>query len=392
MTDRRDTSALALWAEVDLGCIRRNVARIKGLLSPGTAMLAVVKANAYGHGEVEAATAAIEGGADWLGVARVQEGAALRRAGIENRILLLAQPPPFALPLAAEFNLTPTIDTEEGARAWCDLAGPGERLRCHLKVDTGMHRYGVPCDQAEAFIDLLRSLPGVDLEGIWTHFAVAEEVANVFTSHQYKLFEELLESPKVAGLMRHISNSAGALTKPEAHLDLVRCGIATYGIYPSPALAGTVELEPAMSLKSRVGLVKRLTAGEAISYGQRYTLERDALVATVPCGYADGLRRRLTNRGEVLIRGRRYRISGTVTMDHFLVDAGDDEVAVGDEVVILGRQGSEAITAQEMAELLETIPYEVVCGISARVPRIYLNSGEVAPGNAPRVTTAQSLE
>jgi alanine racemase len=369
------TGALALWAEVDLDCIRRNVSRIKGLIRPGTLLLAVVKANAYGHGEVEAAGAAIDGGADWLGVARVEEGAALRRAGIDRPILLLAEPPVNALPAAAQYNLTPTIYTEAAARAWAEQAGPSRRLRCHLKVDTGMHRYGVPCDEAERFIDLVRSLDGLELEGIWTHFAVAEDVSNSFTSQQHKLFGELLDGlgRKTDGLIRHMSNSAGSLTFPEAHLDLVRTGIATYGIYPSPALAGTLELEPAMSLKSRVGMVKRLAAGESISYGQRYTLERDGLVATIPCGYADGLRRALTNTGEVLIRGRRYRISGTITMDHFLVDVGDDEVQIGDEVVILGRQGDEEVTAQEMADKLGTIPYEVVCGISARVRRIYLN-------------------
>ncbi|MEX0789225.1 MAG: alanine racemase, partial [Actinomycetota bacterium] len=335
----------------------------------------VVKANAYGHGEVEVAGAAIEGGADWLGVARVEEGAALRLAGIDRPILLLAQPPVSALPAAAEYNLTPTIYTEEAARAWSEQAGSGKRLRCHLKVDTGMHRYGVPREDAAAFIALLDALRGVELEGIWTHFAVAEDVSNSFTSQQHKLFIELLDElgPRTGGLIRHISNSAGALTFPEAHLDLVRVGIAGYGIYPSPALGDTVELEPAMSLKARVGMVKRLAAGESISYGQRYTLEKVSTVATVPCGYADGLRRSLTNLGEVLIRGKRYLISGTITMDHFLVDAGDDELQAGDEVVILGRQGEEQVTAQQMADKLGTIPYEVVCGVSARVRRIYLN-------------------
>lgn len=368
------TDSLALWAEVDLDCIRRNVARIKGLLQPGTALLAVVKANAYGHGEVEAAGAAIDGGADWLGVARVDEGAALRRAGIDRPILLLAQPPLNALPAAAEHRLTPTLYTEDAARAWAAQAAGG-RLRCHLKVDTGMHRYGVPYEQAEAFLARLRAMEGLEVEGIWTHFAVAEDVTNAFTAQQHKLFVELLDSlgPKAGGLIRHMSNSAGALTLPEAHLDMVRTGIATYGICPVEELIDTLKLEPAMSVKSRVGMVKRLAAGEAISYGQRYTLSAPGWVATVPCGYADGLRRSLTNSGEVLIRGRRYRISGTITMDHFLVDTGDDEVEVGDEVVILGRQGTEEVTAHEMAAKLGTIPYEVVCGISARVPRIYRN-------------------
>jgi alanine racemase len=244
-----------------------------------------------------------------------------------------------------------------------------------LKVDTGMHRYGVPYDDAGRFLDLLRSIDGVEVEGIWTHFAVAEDVTNAFTAQQHKLFCELLDSlgTRADGLIRHMSNSAGALTLPEAHLDMVRTGIAIYGICPVEELIDTLKLEPAMSVKSRAGMVKRLAAGEAISYGQRYTMRAPGWVTTVPCGYADGLRRSLSNSGEVLIRGKRYLISGTITMDHFLVDTGDDEVQVGDEVVILGRQGAEQVTAHEMAAKLGTIPYEVVCGISARVPRIYLD-------------------
>ncbi len=323
------TDSLALWAEVDLDCIRRNVSRIKGLIKPGTLLLTVVKANAYGHGEVEAAGAAIDGGADWLGVARVEEGAALRRAGIDCPILLLAQPPVSALS-RRRGTQSYADDLHRGGRQGLVGAGAVPESASYATsrstpACTGME---CPAEQAEQFIDLLRSLDGVELQGIWTHFAVAEDVSNSFTSQQHKLFLELLESlgSKTDGLIRHMSNSAGSLTFPDAHLDLVRAGIASYGIYPSPALSETVELEPAMSLKSRVGMVKCLPAGEAISYGQRYTLSRDGLVATVPCGYADGLRRSLTNSGEVLIRGRRYRISGTITMDHFLVDAGDDEL------------------------------------------------------------------
>ncbi|MDQ4148959.1 MAG: alanine racemase [Actinomycetota bacterium] len=365
-----------IWAEVDLGCIRRNAQRIKGMLQPGTRLLAVVKANAYGHGEVEAARAAIEGGADWLGVARVQEGLALRRTGIDRPILLLAEPPPGALSAAVAFDLTPTVYTERSVRELADLAAmQATRIKVHVKVDTGMHRYGVACEHAEEFLGLIGARGSVDVEGIWTHFAVAEDVTNPFTIKQCSRFMELLASMAPRdGLIRHICNSAGTITLPSAHLDMVRAGIAIYGIYPAPRLAPLVDLEPAMSVKSRVGLVKRLAAGEAISYGQRYTLSRDAYVATIPCGYADGLRRSLSNNGDVLIRGRRYGISGTITMDHFLVDVGDDSVEVGDEVVILGSQGGEWITAQEIADRIDTIPYEVVCGISARVPRYYRDS------------------
>ncbi|MGH2707941.1 MAG: alanine racemase, partial [Actinomycetota bacterium] len=261
----------------------------------------------------------------------------------------------------------------------------GRRIPVHVKVDTGMHRYGVAPEEVGAFWKELEALESLRVEGIWSHFAVAEEVLNPFTERQHRRFLEVLGtlgalgSPgapgeRADGFLRHLSNSAGLLTFPEAHLDMVRAGIAIYGIHPSPALEDRVRLEPALSLKARVGLARPLRMGEAISYGQRYVLARDGSVATVPCGYADGLSRSLTNRGEVLIRGRRYRISGTVTMDHFMVDLGGDEVSAGDEVVLLGRQETEAITAREIADTLGTIPYEVVAGLSARVPRVYLEA------------------
>jgi alanine racemase len=367
---------LGLWAEIDLGCIRRNVRRIKAALGSQTALLNVVKANAYGHGEVEVARAAIEGGADWLGVARVEEGAALRRAGIEKPILLLAEPPAGAVAAAVANDLTPSIYSRPALTAFQRAARTaGRKVSVHLKVDTGMHRYGVLPESAGAFVELIDSLDELRLEGIWTHFAVAEDVTNSFTQQQHKLFIEVLDSlgERARSLIRHICNSAGTLTLPEGHYDMVRAGIVTYGIHPSHGLAHLLELEPAMSLKSRIGLTKRLRSGEAISYGQKYTLERDAFVSTVPCGYADGLRRSLSNLGEVLIQGRRYRICGTITMDHFLVDSGSHELPVGEEVVILGCQGEECISAQEIADRLGTIPYEVVCGVSARVKRVYVD-------------------
>lgn len=374
----------AIWAEVDLGCIRRNTRRIKQMLAPGTLLLAVVKANAYGHGEVEGAHAVLEGGADWLGVARVEEGVTLRRAGIQTPILLLAEPPRGALNLAVASNLTPTVYTDESARTLAGLAARGNRVKVHVKVDTGMHRYGVPCEDAPRFMSFLNSLEGIEVSGVWTHFAVAEEVTNPYTTMQCSRFLGLLDELVPGdGVIRHMCNSAGAITLPSAHLDMVRAGIALWGIHPSPELGHLVELEPAMSFKSRVGMIKRLATGEAISYGQKYRMSRDGWVVTVPCGYADGLRRALGNTGEVLIRGKRYRISGTITMDHFLVDVGDDEMGVGEEVVILGSQGQDRITAQEIADWLGTIPYEVVCGISARVPRLYKDAHRYPAGDPP---------
>jgi len=365
---------LALWAEIDLDAVKGNVERLKNLLSPGTALLAVVKAGGYGHGDVEAARAALEGGADWLGVARVHEGAALRDAGITCPILLLAEPPPGAIEQAVRLHLTPTIYSKDCAAAFSSAASrAGRQVSAHIKVDTGMHRYGVLPEDLQAVCDFAGRLEGLHVTGIWSHFAVAEDVLNPFTTKQFASFQVAVSSlgPVANGWTRHIANSAGTITMPKAHLDMVRCGIAIYGIHPSPALQTQIDLKPAMSLKSRVGLTKTIKKGEPISYGQRYVMPADGLVASIPCGYADGLRRALSNNCEVLVRGKRYPVCGTVTMDHFMINAAEDLLEAGDEVVIIGSQGEDRISAQEIANRIDTIPYEIVCGINSRVPRLY---------------------
>ncbi|MGH2687595.1 MAG: alanine racemase, partial [Actinomycetota bacterium] len=266
--------------------------------------------------------------------------------------------------------------TPRGLEAFAGAARKaGREAVVHVKVDTGMHRYGLPPGELGAMLDAVAATGVLRAGGVWSHFAVAEDVLNPFTTAQLALYLRTVEAlgEREDGLVRHMANSAGIMTCPEAHLDMARTGIAIYGIHPSPGLAGRVALEPALSLKARVGMVKRLGAGEAVSYGQRYRLEAEATVATVPCGYADGLRRSLTNAGPVLVGGRRRRIAGTVTMDHFLIDVGDDPVSAGDEVVLIGRQGEEQVTAQEVADLIGTIPYEVVCGLSALIPRRYVD-------------------
>lgn len=372
---------LPLWAEIDLGCIRRNVERMKGILAPRTMLLTVVKANGYGHGDVESARAAIDGGADWLGIARVSEGAALRDAGITKPLLLLAEPPPAAIHRAVELDLIPTIYTLQIARILSEEATQREKIiPVHVKVDTGMHRYGVAVEEAVDFVAAIDRMKGLEVQGLWSHFAVAEDVLNPITKQQLEKFHDVLDAlgPRTEGMIRHLSNSAGAMTLPESHFDMVRVGIAVYGVHPSSSLVDAVELEPAMALKTRVGMVKRLGGGESVSYGHRYTTSNVTTIATAPCGYADGVNRSLSNRGEVLIRGKRYLIAGTITMDHLLVDVGDDQVEVGDEVVLIGRQGTEEITAHSIADLLGTIPYEVMCGVSARVPRIYTGDNKQA--------------
>ena len=361
---------VALWVEIDAKAIARNVAKLRSLLAPGVDLLAVVKANAYGHGDEVAAAAALEGGANWLGVARVEEGESLRRTGVQAPILVLAEPPIGLVQRAIAARLVPTIYTASMAEAFAALSA--DPYPIHVKVDTGMHRYGVLPKDLKSLIDHIDGLKKLEIKGLCSHFAVAEDVMNPATQKQFEIFMQVIDDLGGRGeqMNKHMANSAATLTFPDAHLDMVRPGISIYGIPPSLALADVVALEPALGLKSRVGLVKRLDAGEAISYGQRYRLEKESTIATVPCGYADGVRRALTNIGEVLIGGNTYTISGTITMDHLLVDVGDDEVHVGDEVVLIGRQGDQQITAHDVASKIGTIPYEVVCGISARVPRM----------------------
>ena len=368
-----------VWAEVDLGAVRHNVSRLVALARPGQ-LCAVVKANGYGHGAVPVAHAALDGGATWLGVALVEEGVELRDAGIEAPILVLSEPPLDAMDEVVGRRLTPTLYTEPGveaaAKAVAD-AGVDYRLAVHVKVDTGMHRVGAAPEAALGLADAVNRRPELRLGALWTHLAVADEPDNEFTDLQLERFERVRLTLQRRGILPdlvHAANSAGLIAHPASRYNFVRCGIAIYGIDPDPALAGRVDLRPAMSLKARVSYVKEVSAGDRISYGLRYEFNHHAVVATVPAGYADGVTRRLSFvDGQVLIGGHRHPIAGTVTMDQITVDCGPDaDVAPGDDVVLIGRQGTDEITAQEWADRLDTIAYEVVCGIGPRVPRVYV--------------------
>lgn len=366
------------WVEVDLDAIRHNTALLAARAAPA-GLMAVVKADGYGHGAVAVALAALEVGATWLGVALVEEGVELREAGIDAPVLLLAEPPPAAAEAVVAAALTPVVHTrryiEALAKATAD-AGAVESLPVHLKVDTGMHRVGCAPQEALDLARAARRHRELRLEGLLTHFAVADEPANAYTAEQLGRFEAVRAELAQAGIrppVVHAANSAGLLTQPRSRYDLVRCGIALYGIPPAPALAGLLPLRPALSLRARASFVRRLAAGERLSYGLRYRLRAPSTVATVPLGYADGVPRRLGEvGGEVLAGGRRRPIAGTVTMDQLLVDLGADAFEAGDEVVLIGRQGDEEITAAQWAERLDTIPYEVCCAIGVRVPRRYL--------------------
>ena len=357
--------------QIDLDAIRHNVRTTK----PADAeLMAVVKADAYGHGDARVTRAALEAGATWIGVALVEEGIGLRDAGIDAPILVLSEFPPGSERDALAARLTPTLYTTDGldrlVAAARDLgASPG----VHVKVDTGMHRVGLYPPESVSEFAALVGAAGFELEGLWTHFALAES-DDEGTTKQLRWLLAAADGLRARGTRPrylHAANSAGALRFPEAHLDVVRVGAAAYGLDPGGGIGPRAGLRPALRWVSTVTLVHRLPAGERVSYGWTYELGRDANVATVPVGYGDGYARALSNAAEVLIRGRRHRVSGTVTMDQLLVDCGDDEVRPGDEVVLIGDQGAERITAEEVAGHMGTIGYEVVTTISERVPREY---------------------
>jgi alanine racemase len=365
------------WATVDLDAIAANVDTLVRLVAP-SAVCAVVKADGYGHGAVPVARAALEAGASWLAVAHVGEGERLREAGLDAPVLVLSEPEPSDFGRLVDAGLEVTLFSAAGVDAAAAAAARGP-LRAHLKVDTGMHRVGAQPDEVVPLARRIADTPGLELAALWTHLAVADEPDDPFTELQLRRYREALAALEAEGLappLRHAANSAGAIGHPEARFDLVRCGIAVYGLPPSPALDGVVPLRPAMSLCARVSHVKTVAAGDAISYGQRHRFDHDARVATVTIGYADGVRRDLFQRGgEVLLHGTRCPIVGTVTMDQIMVECGDLPVQVGDEAVLFGTQGGATISVDEVAERLDTIAYEVICGVGPRVERRCVRSG-----------------
>jgi alanine racemase len=355
------------WVEVDLDAIRHNVRTLK---PEDVELMAVVKADAYGHGDVAVVEAALDAGASWIGVALVEEGLRLREAGIEAPILVLSEFPPGSELQAITAGLTPSLYSD-AALDRLSGATPGREIGVHVKVDTGMHRAGVyPPGATRAFVDRVASR-GLRVEALWTHYASSSEDEKT-TLIQLEWFLAVVEEVRAAGhapTLLHTANSGATILYPETHLDLVRTGIAMYGLEPAPGVADGLGLRPALTWRSKVAATRRLPAGERVSYGHRYQLERDANVATVPVGYADGYPRILSSRADVLIRGHRCRVAGSVTMDQLIVDCGDVPVEPGDDVVLLGHQGEQTVTAEELARHADTIGYEIVTGIGERVPR-----------------------
>ncbi|MGH8902713.1 MAG: alanine racemase [Egibacteraceae bacterium] len=367
------------WAEIDLDAIVANVVALKAQAA-ASRLMAVVKADGYGHGLVPTAWAAIAGGADWLAVALVEEGCALRAAGVDVPILVMAEMPAAAIGQLLDAALTPTVYTSEFLHTLDRTAADrgGEPISVHLKLDTGMRRVGVPQPGWEDALRLVRASNGLRLEGLWSHFAVADEPDHPFIAHQSREFRRGIDLATSLGArpdLIHLCNSAGTLALHEDHYDMVRPGLAIYGLEPAPGLAASCPLRPALAFRSQLSLVKPLAAGEAVSYGLRWTAQADTTVGTVPAGYADGVVRALSNLGEVVVGGRRVPIVGTVCMDQFLVEVGDLAVRAGDDVVLIGAQDGAVVTAEDWASWLGTINYEIVCGIGKRVPRVYIGNG-----------------
>ena len=360
--------------EVHLDAIRHNAARLAEIA--GTPVCAVIKADGYGHGAVEVARAALEGGASWLAVALVEEGRTLRDAGIDAPILVLAEPPVASIPALLDADLTATVYRETFITA-ADAAGRsrGEPVAVHLKADTGMGRVGVPEYDWDERLRQVVAAEGMRVDGVFTHLACADEPDKDTTDRQLDAFDRFLDLAVKLGLPSprwiHAANSAGTLLHPGARRELVRTGIALYGLSPAADLdAADFGLRPALSLVTEVTFAKRVAAGTAVSYGHRWAAPADGWIATLPLGYADGVPRALTNVGEVLIGGRRRPIAGTVCMDQILVWCGDDEPTVGDEAVLLGTQGDEHLRVEEWAAHKGTITYEIVTQLTARLPRV----------------------
>jgi len=369
------------WAEIDLDALRHNVRALQGVLAPPARLCVVVKANAYGHGAVEVARAAADAGAWGFGVATVDEAEELRRAGLRDPVILLDLTTPEEAGRIVAHDIAAAVADLESARALSEAAALQRRTaRLHLKVDTGMGRAGCTPDAAPALAGAIAALPAATLEGCFTHFPDADAPDLTPVRGQLTMFADVMRGLRAAGLsrvLRHAANSAATLALPESHFDLVRCGIAAYGILPAPHLAARVPLRPVMRLCARVVQVKRVPPGTTVGYGREYRTPRETTIATVPLGYADGYPRLAWPSATVALAarrgGRRVPLAGRISMDQLTVDAGDGEVRKGDEVELWG----PAVPVEEVAAAAQTIPWELLVRVAPRVPRVYTAGGAV---------------
>lgn len=365
-------------ALVSLSAFRNNLGVVRSHIGQGVKIMAIVKANAYGHGAVRIAAEAVTAGAEYLGVARVFEGIELREAGIAQKTLVFEVVPREEEETAIANDLELTVVDSEGAKRLSEAAGRiRKKVRIHAKIDTGMGRLGMDFRQAAHIVETAARCPHVELMGIYSHFATSDDPDLSFALGQLHHFNSVLEQlqrQKVNVGLRHMANSGAILTMPESYFDMVRPGIMIYGYPPRRGMISKVPLKPVLSLVSNVAMVKSVDANTSISYSRRYFTRTKTRIATIPIGYADGFVRLMTNKAEAIIEGKRYPVVGTVCMDHVMADVGPgDEVHEGDEVVLIGRDGSEVIDAWDIAEKVGTIPYEVTCLITQRVARIHVD-------------------
>ena len=361
--------------EVDLGALEFNYRQIRKRIPSGVKLLAVVKADAYGHGAIPVSLRLEKSGVEYLGVAIPEEGVELRKGGVKAPILVLGGIFGAEVDQIFRFRLTPVIFRKDSLKILSREAEKrGRRVKVHLKVDTGMGRLGVPLNLWPEFLKEVRRFPRIDIEGILSHFSMTDEERD-FTQDQWRAFQRAVATAQELGISSqylHMASSATLTAFPAYCAGLVRPGIMLYGSYPSPAFQSLVQLKPVMTLKTRIHFLKRVPPGTRISYGGTFTTKRESLVATLPIGYADGYSRHLSNHGEVLIHGKRAPVLGKVCMDFIMVDVTDiPRVSVGDEVILMGKQGREQITPEEIAEKINSISYEVLCSIGKRVPRVY---------------------
>lgn len=369
-------------ADIDLSAIRTNIETMKGCIPQGKKLLAVIKANAYGHGSVQVAKE-LDDLSDYYGVACIEEAIELRKAGITKPILILGYTHDSQFEQIVSYDITQTIYTYVQAATLSKVAKRmGKTAKIHIKLDTGMNRIGFKCNADSVFeIVKISKLPGIDMEGIFTHYFKADSIDKTSAMEQLAKYTKMVDWLEEAGIhfaIRHISNSAGTMEMPNDTYDMVRSGISTYGLYPSEEMnKEACVLYPAMSFKSHVSHVKMVPAGETVGYGGTYTLPCEKRIATVGVGYADGYPRALSNKGRVLVRGQFAPVVGRVCMDQIMIDVSDiTGVTVGDEVVLFGKQGDNIIPVEEPADMSSSFNYEFVCDINRRVPRVFFKDGK----------------
>jgi alanine racemase len=367
-----------VWAEVNLDALRHNLAFIRARVGEDVEIMAVVKADGYGHGAREIVQALIPAGVSWFGVANTLEGIVVRSVDPDIQIMVLGQVFPENVPDIFSYNLTPIVcDYETAEILDREAQRCKKRLVVHVKIDTGMGRIGVWHEDFQCFLDDVGKLTHLKIDGFLSHFPSSDEDAE-FSHSQVSIFKKVVSEAareQIRARILHMANSAAILKLPASYFDMVRPGIVLYGLYPSAVFSEKCDIQPVLSLKTKVSFVKKVRKGMTISYGMTFRARKPTVVATIPAGYGDGYNRHLSNTGRVLIKGKYAPIVGRVTMDQTMVDVGHiPGVKVGDEVVLIGRQGKHEITVEEIARLVDTIPYEIVCGINKRVERVYAGS------------------